>query len=391
MNETVEFGMGRTARRAYGLDRVAIVPSRRTRSSGQVSTSWQIDAYRFDIPLLTQPSDAVSSPAVAGQVNALGGLGVLDGEGLWARHADPIRVIAAILEAGSAGDALDRSDLADDEFELDDAQAVLQALQSAYSAPVDVDLLTEAIGAMKAGGGTVAVRLSPQNAASLAGPAIAAGTEILVIQGTIVSAEHVQAGGEPLNLKSFISDLDVPVIVGGATNYQTATHLMRTGAAGVIVGTGSGINSTTAQVLGIDVPMATAIADAAAARRSYLDETGGRYVHVIAAGDLHTSADVAKAIACGADAVMLGELLTDAEETPGRGWYWPNTAAHPVLPRGFAAPCGLADTPLEQLLLGPAVSADGTSNIFGALRRAMAKAGYVDLKDFQKVELALVD
>ena len=200
---------------------------------------------------------------------------------------------------------------------------------------------------MRDAGGTVAIRLSPQNASTLAGPAIAAGIELLIIQGTIVSAEHVQANGEALNLKSFIADLDVPVIVGGCSNYQTATHLMRTGAAGVIVGTGHGRTTTTDDVLGIAVPMATAIADAAAARRSYLDETGGRYVHVIAGGGIDSSADIAKAIACGADAVMVGEPLTWASEAPAAGWYWPTTAAHPVLPRGFAAPCGPADVPLR--------------------------------------------
>lgn len=382
MNENVEIGMGRTARRAYGLADVAIVPSRRTRSSSQVSTAWQIDAYRFEIPMLTHPSDAVVSPAVAAEVNRLGGLGVLDGEGLWARHPDPQSVIEGIVGLLD----LDAEPGSDDDV----ADQVLAALQHAYAEPVSIDLLVEAIGTVKTSGGTVAVRLSPQNAATLAQPVIAAGVELLIIQGTIVSAEHVQQVGEPLNLKSFIADLDVPVIVGGTTNYQTATHLMRTGAAGVIVGTGSGSHSTTAEVLGIEVPMATAIADAAAARRSYLDETGGRYVHVIAAGDLHTSADVAKAIACGADAVMLGEPLSEATLSPAGGWYWPNTAAHPVLPRGFAAPCGLAQVPMEQLLFGPATSADGTTNLFGALRRAMAKAGYSDLKEFQKVGLTLL-
>jgi IMP dehydrogenase len=373
VNETVEIGMGRTARRTYGLEDVAIVPSRRTRSSSQVSTAWQIDAYRFEIPLLTAACDAVVSPAVATAVGKLGGLGVIDGEGLWARHADPQKVIDGIVALGPDADATE----------------VLAKLQAAYSVPVDEDLLAEAIGTLRNGGSTVAIRLSPQNAAALAPKAIAAGIEMLIIQGTIVSAEHVQVGGEALNLKSFIADLDVPVIVGGATNYQTATHLMRTGAAGIIIGTGSGAHATTADVLGIAVPMATAIADAAAARRSYLDETGGRYVHVIAAGDLHTSADIAKAIACGADAVMLGEPLTEAAEAPAGGWFWPTTAAHPVLPRGFAGPCGFADVSLEQLLLGPAVSADGTSNLFGALRRAMAKAGYSDLKEFQKVGLTV--
>jgi IMP dehydrogenase len=370
----VEIGMGRTARSAYELDDVTIVPSRRTRSSSDISTSWQIDAYRFEIPLLTQPSDAIVSPAVASAVSAIGGLGVLDGEGLWARYPDPQRVIEDLLELGAAAD---------------DPDELIAALQRVYSTPVSVDLLVEAIHTLRDGGGTVAVRLSPQNASVLAAPAIAAGVELLVIQGTIVSAEHVQANGAALNLKSFIADLDVPVIVGGCSNYQTATHLMRTGAAGVIVGTGHGRTTTTDDVLGIAVPMATAIADAAAARRAYLDETGGRYVHVVAAGGLDSSAHIAKALACGADAVMLGEPLSWAAEAPAAGWYWPTTAAHPVLPRGFAAPCGPADVPLAQLLMGPALGADGRTNLFGALRRAMAKAGYSDLKEFQKVGLSV--
>lgn len=375
MNETVEIGMGRTARRGYRLDQVSVVPSRRTRSSSEVSTSWQIDAYRFDLPFLTQPSDAVVDPAGAAAVNALGGLGVIDGEGLWARHAQPERELDALLRllgSGEAGEA-----------------EIVAAVQQAYQPEVQPDLLAEAIGTVKAGGGTVAVRLSPQNAGTLAQQVISAGVELLIIQGTIVSAEHVQGGGEPLNLKSFIADLDVPVIVGGCTNYQTATHLMRTGAAGVIVGTGAGLTTSTSEVLGIEVPMATAIADAAAARRSYLDETGGRYVHVIAAGDLYSSGDIAKAIACGADAVMLADLLTESDTAPGKGWYWPASASHPRLPRGVAGLIGSATTPLEQLLQGPAVDATGRSNLFGALRRAMAKAGYSDLKEFQKVGLAI--
>ena len=370
----VEIGMGRTARSAYDLDDVTIVPSRRTRSSSDISTAWQIDAYRFEIPLITQPSDAVVSPAVASEVAAIGGLGVLDGEGLWARYADPQREIDSLIEQGARAD---------------DPDELIAALQRVYRAPVSVDLLSEAVRTLRDGGGTVAVRLSPQNASMLAGPAIAAGVEMLIIQGTIVSAEHVQADGAALNLKSFIADLDVPVIVGGCSNYQTATHLMRTGAAGVIVGTGHGSTTTTDDVLGIAVPMATAIADAAAARRSYLDETGGRYVHVVAAGGIGSSADIAKAIACGADAVMLGEPLSWAAEAPAAGWYWPSTAAHPVLPRGFAAPCGPADVPLRQLLMGPALGADGRTNLFGALRRTMAKSGYSDLKEFQKVGLSV--
>lgn len=374
MNDSAEIGLGRTARRSYTLDDIGIVPSRRTRSSADVSTAWQIDAYRFQIPCLTQPSDAVVDPGTAVAVGRLGGLGVLDGEGLWARHAQPQKVIDELVAVAQTADT---------------PEQVIAAVQHAYSAPVSLDLLTEAISTLVTGGGTVAVRLSPQNAGSLAQQVISAGVELLVIQGTIVSAEHVQANEEPLNLKRFIADLDVPVIVGGCSNYQTATHLMRTGAAGVIVGTGSGVTSTTDVVLGIEVSMATAIADAAAARRAYLDETGGRYVHVIAAGDLNTSADIAKAVACGADAVMLGELLAESATAPAGGWYWPASTAHPALPRGVPMPTGSADVSLDRLLTGPAIGADGRTNLFGALRRAMAKTGYSDLKEFQKVGLSV--
>ena len=299
---------------------------------------------------------------------------MLDGEGLWARYPDPQRVIDELLTSARPPTTPTRS---------------IAALQKIYAEPVSVDLLTEAIRTLRDGGGTAPIRLSPQNASSLAGPAIAAGVEMLIIQGTIVSAEHVQANGSALNLKSFIADLDVPVIVGGCTNYQTATHLMRTGAAGVIVGTGHGRTTTTDDVLGIAVPMATAIADAAAARRSYLDETGGRYVHVIAAGGIDTSADIAKAIACGADAVMFGEPLTWAAEAPAGGLVLadhrrPPGAAARVRRAVWAGGCAVA-----AVADGPALGADGRTNLFGALRRAMAKAGYSDLKEFQKVGLSV--
>lgn len=377
MADSIEIGMGRIARRTFTLDDVSLVPSRRTRSSSDVSTSWQIDAYRFALPMMTHPTDAISSPAVIAEVGRLGGLGVLDAEGLWARHADPEAAIAEILDG------------AKEEEEEGIIDGSVKKLQELYSAPIDADLLTQVIRNLKEAGNTVAVRVSPQHAATMTPIVVAAGIDMLVIQGTIVSAEHVQGDGQPLNLKNFISDQDVPVIVGGCTNFQTATHLMRTGAAGVIVGYGAGSTTTTDSVLGISVPMATAIADAAAARRAYLDETGGRYVHVIADGDLQTSADVVKAIACGADAVMLGEQLTAGDIVPGEGYYWVSAAAHPRLPRGHISYCGSADVPLETLLVGPATGTLGDTNIFGALGRAMAKTGYCDLKDFQKVGLSV--
>ncbi|HEY8372272.1 MAG TPA: GuaB3 family IMP dehydrogenase-related protein [Pseudonocardiaceae bacterium] len=374
MRDLVEIGMGRTALRAFDLDDVEIVPSRRTRSSKDVSLAWQIDAYRFEIPLITHPTDAIVSPATAVRVGELGGLGVLNAEGLWARHADVEEALFQVIRA------------AEDE---DDPDAPVRVLQELHSAPIRIDLLTEAIRQIRESGVTVAARVSPQHAEELTPDLLAAGVEILVVQGTIISAEHVARNGEPLNLKRFIAELDVPVIAGGVGDYRTAMHLMRTGAAGVIVGYGESRATTTDQVLGIGVPMATAIADAAAARRDYLDETGGRYVHVIADGGLSRSGDIAKAIACGADAVMLGEALADAEESPGQGYYWTSAAAHPSLPRSEVFGFVGSGHDLETVLFGPSSDPSGRVNLFGALRRAMAKTGYSDLKEFQKVGLVV--
>lgn len=375
MRDLVEIGMGRTARQGFELDDIEIVPSRRTRSSQMVSTAWQIDAYRFDIPLITHPTDAVVSPDSAVTIGQQGGLGVLNAEGLWARHAN-------------VDEAMDRLAAAADG---DDPTAAVRVLQELHTAPIQPDLLAESLKRIRESGVTVAARVSPQRAAELTPDLLAGGVEILVVQGTIVSAEHVAEGGEPLNLKRFISDLDVPVIAGGVADYRTAMHLMRTGAAGVIVGHGrsDGVTSTD-MVLGIGVPMATAIVDAAAARRDYLDETGGRYVHVIADGGVTLSGDLAKSIACGADAVMLGEPLAQAAEMPGRGLYWTAAAAHPSLPRS-AVRAGFDDqrVDLKTLLFGPSSDAEGRVNLFGALRRAMAKTGYSDLKEFQKVGLTV--
>ena len=363
--------MGRSARRAYDLHQIEIVPSRRTRSSQEVSTAWQLDAYPFAIPLVTHPSDAVVSPASAVRIGQLGGLAVFNAEGLWARHADADGAIARVVAAAS-----------------DDPATAVALLQELHAVPIDTALLAEALKRVREAGITVAARVSPQRARELTPDLLAAGVEVLVVQGTIISAEHVSRG-EPLNLKDFIASLDVPVVAGGCGDYRTAMHLMRTGAAGVIVGYGQSAATTTDEVLGIGVPMATAIVDAAAARRDYLDETGGRYVHVIADGGIRSSGDVAKAIACGADAVMLGEQLAGAADAPGGGWYWTSAAAHPNLPRSAVVPVPQHGTDLAAVLRGPAPAADGTVNLFGALRRAMAKTGYSDLKEFQRVEVVV--
>jgi IMP dehydrogenase len=375
MRDMVEIGMGRTARRTYELAEINIVPARRTRSSKDVSTSWQLDAYRFEIPVVAHPTDALVSPEFAIELGRLGGLGVLNGEGLIGRHADVEARIAQVIELA----------------EGPDPSASIRLLQQLHAAPLDTDLLAAAVARIRDAGITTAVRVSPQNAQALTPGLVAAGIDLLVIQGTIISAERVAFDDEPLNLKTFISELDVPVVAGGVADHRTALHLMRTGAAGVIVGYGSTLGATTSdEVLGISVPMATAIADAAAARREYLDETGGRYVHVLADGDIHTSGELAKAIACGADAVLLGTPLAVAAESLGSGWFWPAAAAHPSLPRGALFQVALGERPsLDEVLNGPSDDPFGSLNLVGGLRRSMAKAGYCDLKEFQKVGLTV--
>ncbi len=376
MRDMVEIGMGRTARRTYELDDINIVPSRRTRSSQDVTTAWQLDAYRFEIPIVAHPTDALVSPELAIELGRLGGLGVLNGEGLIGRHADVEAKIAQVVAAAAAAP---------------EPSAAIRLLQQFHSAPLDPDLLGAAVVRIREAGVTTAVRVSPQNAQALTPALLSAGIDLLVIQGTILSAERVDSHGEPLNLKTFISELDVPVVAGGVIDHRSALHLMRTGAAGVIVGYGSTRGVTTSdEVLGISVPMATAIADAAAARREYLDETGGRYVHVLADGDIHTSGDLAKAIACGADAVVLGTPLAEAAEAQGDGWYWPSAAAHPSLPRGALLQIAVGERlPLEHVLNGPSDDPFGSLNLVGGLRRSMAKSGYCDLKEFQKVGLTV--
>ena len=364
----IEIAPGKRARTAYSFDDIAIVPSRRTRAPEMVSTAWQIDAYKFDIPLLAAPMESVVSPDTAIAIGKLGGLGVLNLEGLWTRYDDPRIQLGEIASMP--------------------AKHATKRMQEIYSAPIRPELIKERIKSIRDAGVTVAASLSPQRTAELHKAVIDAGVDIFVIRGTTVSAEHVAEESEALNLKKFIYDLDVPVIVGGVATAQAAQHLMRAGAAGILVGFGGGASHTTRQVLGVAVPMASAVAEVAAARREYLDESGGRYVHVIADGSVGRSGDIAKAIACGADAVMMGSPLAKAVESPGLGWHWGSEAHHPELPRGERVNVGTVGT-LEEILLGPSHSADGSMNLFGALRRAMATCGYQNLKDFQRVEVLI--
>src|SRR3954454_19347794 len=362
----VEIGRGKTGRRAYSLSEIGIVPARRTRDPEEVSIAWQIDAYRFELPLMACPMDSVVSPATAIQIGQLGGLGVLDLEGLWTRYEDPEPLLAEVTEL--------------------DEQAATRRLQAMYAEPISEDLIGRRIEEVARAGVTTAASLSPQRTARYAKAVVDAGVDIFVIRGTTVSAEHVSGRAEPLNLKQFIYELDVPVVVGGCATYTAALHLMRTGAAGVLVGFGGGSGHTTVKVLGVAVPMATAIADVAAARRDYLDESGGRYVHVIADGSMTSSGDIAKALAIGADAVMVGSPLARAAEAPGRGYHWGMATFHPTLPRGARVKTDQVAT-LEEIVLGPARENDGTLNLMGALRTSMATCGYETIHEFQKAEI----
>ena len=364
----IEIGRAKRGRRAYSFDDIAIVPSRRTRDPQEVSTAWQIDAYRFEIPIVAAPMDSVMSPETAVAIGRHGGLGVLDLEGLWTRYDDPTELL---VEVGRLR-----------------GQAATRRMQEMYAEPIKPELITARLQQMREAGVTVAGSLSPQRTKEFAKTVVDAGVDMFVIRGTTVSAEHVSGQTEPLNLKEFIYELDVPVIVGGCATYQAALHLMRTGAAGVLVGFGGGAAHTTRTVLGLAVPMASAVADVAAARRDYLDESGGRYVHVIADGSIGRSGDVAKAIACGADAVMIGSPLARAEEAPGGGFHWGAEAWHSKLPRGERVEIGTVGS-LEEILFGPSRVADGTMNLVGALRRSMATTGYTELKEFQRVEVVV--
>jgi len=366
----VEIGRAKRARRAYGLDDIAVVPSRRTRDPEDVSLEWSIDAFSFGIPVVAAPMDSVMSPQTAIALGKLGGLGVLNLEGLWTRYEDADAELAKIKKVAEA-----------------DATPLLQKL---YQEPIKPELIRARLDEIRAAGVPVAGALSPQRTQEFHETVLASGVDLFVIRGTTVSAEHVSGNREPLNLKEFIYQLDVPVIVGGAATYTAALHLMRTGAAGVLVGFGGGASSRTRRTLGIQAPMASAISDVAAARRDYLDESGGRYVHVIADGGLGNSGSIVAAIASGSDAVMLGSTLARAAEAPGAGWHWGPEAHHPYLPRGNRVHVGVAGT-LEEVLFGPAAEAEGVSNLMGALRHSMATCGYTEVKDFQRVDVVVRD
>ena len=363
----VEIGRGKKARRAYGFDDIAIVPSRRTRDPDDVDISWTLGPYRFDLPLLAAALDGVVSPDTAGLIGSLGGLAVLNLEGIYCRYEDAETQLERIAS-----------------FSPDIAT---REMQDIYQEPVKEELIVQRIKEIKAHGIVASASLTPQRVEQYYEICLDAGLDILVIQGTVISAEHVSSSGHVLNLKEFVKEVPVPVVLGGCASYSTGLHLMRAGAAGVLVGVGPGAACTTRGVLGIGVPQATAIADVAAARSQHMLETG-EYVRVIADGGMRTGGDVSKAIACGADAVMIGSPLARAHEAPGRGFHWGMATFHPTLPRGARVATTQNGT-LEEILVGPARENDGTFNLMGGLRTSMATCGYQDIAEFNRAELMI--
>ncbi len=363
----IEIGRGKKARRAYGFDDIAIVPSRRTRDPDDVDVSWKLGPYRFELPLMASAMDGVVSPSTAGIIGKLGGLAVLNLEGIFTRYENADEMLERIAT-------------------LPKEQATRE-MQAIYQEDIKPELITRRIQEIKEAGVVCAASLTPQRVGKYWELALEAGLDILVIQGTVVSAEHVSMTSEPLNLKEFVREAGIPVIVGGCASYHTGLHLMRTGAAGVLVGVGPGAACTTRGVLGVGVPQATAISDVAGARSTHMLETG-EYVQVIADGGMRTGGDVSKAIACGADAVMIGSPLARAHEAPGRGYHWGMATFHPSLPRGARVQTVQNGT-LEEILLGPAHENDGTFNLFGGLRTSMATCGYQDLAEFNRAEVMI--
>ncbi len=354
-------------RPAYGFDDVALVPGSLTIDPEDVDLSWQIGRYRFALPVLAAAMDGVVDPAFAIALGRLGGLAVLNLEGLQTRYEDPSEPLAAIAEAP--------------------AERATELLQELYRPPVRPDLIRRRIQQIKEGGVVAAASATPANAAEYGRIAVDAGVDIFVVQSTVTSARHRSRAGGYLSLRDFCRWMPVPVIVGNCVSYSAALELMETGIAGLLVGVGPGAACTSREVLGVGVPQVTATMECAAARRDFRARTG-RYVPIITDGGMRTGGDIAKAVAAGADAVMLGSPFAQTVEAPGRGHHWGMATPHAALPRGTRIRVGVQCT-LEQLLFGPTSRTDGTQNLMGALRTSMGMCGAANIGEMHAVDMVI--
>ncbi|WP_341730634.1 GuaB3 family IMP dehydrogenase-related protein [Microcoleus sp. EPA2] len=364
----IEIGRGKSARRAYGIDEIALVPGQRTLDPSLADTRWQIGGIDREIPIIASAMDGVVDVRMAVLLSELGALGVLNLEGIYTRYADPQPILERIASVGNH------------EF--------VSLMQQLYAEPIKPELITQRIKEIKEGGGIAAVSATPAGASKYGSTVAAAGADIFFIQATVVSTAFLAPESvAPLDLTQFCQEMPIPVVLGNCVTYEVALNLMKTGAAGILVGIGPGAACTSRGVLGVGVPQATAVADCAAARDDYYRETG-KYVSVIADGGLITGGDICKCIACGADGVMIGSPFARAAEAPGRGFHWGMATPSPVLPRGTRIRVGTTGT-LEQILRGPAQLDDGTHNLLGALQTSMGTLGAKDLKEMQQVEVVI--
>lgn len=364
----MELGRGKSVRRAYGIDEIALVPGSTTLDPSLADTHWQIGGIDREIPIIASAMDGVVDVTMAIRLSQLGALGVLNLEGIQTRYANPNPVLDQIAAVGKEG--------------------FVGLMQKLYAEPIKPELITQRIEEIKAGGGIAAVSVTPAGAARFGETIAAAGADLLFVQATVVSTAHLSPTAvNPLDLTSFCAAMPMPVILGNCVTYEVALNLMKTGAAAVLVGIGPGAACTSRGVLGIGVPQATAVADCAAARDDYHQDTG-RYVAIIADGGLVTGGDICKCIACGADGVMIGSPFARASEAPGRGYHWGMATPSPVLPRGTRIRVGTTGS-LEQILRGPAQLDDGTHNFLGALQTSMGTLGAKNLKEMQQVEVVI--
>jgi len=365
----MRIGLGKTTRRAYGFDEIALVPGEKTLDLELCDISYQLGKYDFGVPIIASAMDSVVDPKVAVTLGQLGGLGVLNLQGIQTRYENLEEIYEKIAAC--------------------DNSSFVQVMQELYKTPIQEKLIAKRIEAIKAAGVTAAVSVTP-NVADKYGPiAVKAGCDILFVQSTVTGIEHKSVEGTPsLNLEKLCKTIGIPVVVGNCVTYKTALELLETGIAGLLVGIGPGAACTSRSVLGIGVPMATAIADCSHARTIYLERNGGHAPAIIADGGMAVGGDICKAIACGADAVMIGSPFAKALEAPGRGYHWGMATPSPVLPRGTRIKVGTTVS-LSQILNGPASADDGTQNLTGALKTSMATLGASNLAEMQQVEVVI--
>jgi IMP dehydrogenase len=364
----IVIGRNKTARRAYGMDEIALVPGRRTLDPQLADTSWEIGGVKREIPMIASAMDGVVDVGMAVRLSQMGALGVLNLEGIQTRYADPNPILDQIAQV--------------------DVDGFVTLMQRLYAEPVKPELIRQRIQEIKAQGGIAAVSATPAGASQFGQAVAEAGADLFFIQATVVSTAHLAPDSiTSLDLAQFCKDMPIPVVLGNCVTYDVTLDLMNAGAAGVLVGIGPGAACTSRGVLGVGVPQATAIADCAAARDDFFKQTG-KYIPVIADGGLVTGGDVCKCIACGADAIMMGSPFARAQEAPGRGFHWGMATPSPLLPRGTRINVGTTGT-LEQILTGPAKLDDGTHNFLGALKTSMGTLGAKDLKEMQQVEVVI--